>query len=75
MFFFLFISEKGFKFSLKDAKSLESNFQKDSELTKEKGLEAFEKMAEDIRKNKHRFIVDFDMHFEDISLDFTNSYL
>jgi len=60
---------------LKDSKSLESNFQRDSELTKEKGLEAFEKMAEDIKNNKHRLIVDFDMHFEDISLDFTNSYL
>ena len=35
----------------------------------------FVSIENDIKNNKHNFIVDFDMHFEDISLDFTNDYL
>ncbi|EAR92951.1 Mov34/MPN/pad-1 family protein (macronuclear) [Tetrahymena thermophila SB210] len=70
-----YLTCEGYKFDLKDSKNIDANYEKIQELNPQNGFAKFEIIKNDISQNKHRFIVDFDAHFEDISLDFTNSFL
>ncbi|EGR28710.1 mov34 mpn pad-1 family protein, putative [Ichthyophthirius multifiliis] len=68
-----YLSSEGFRFF--NRSNQEPGYDNIQELDIVQGYQAFKKLENDISSGKHHFIVDFDMHFEDISLDFTNQDL